>query len=490
MRKQQQNLAVGLTFLAPNIIGFLIFTFVPLLMSLALAFSNYDLRLHNRFHHEPLHFHAAGNFVRLFSDLDFWRYLGNTLFLMLGVPFGIAASLVAALLLNRQPGGAPHRRRGPLLAAGALAAATALLVAIGAAGSALAILLTGLAGAVLLSGIVAGTSVYRTLFYLPSFTSGVAVYIVWTRLYDPHNGPINAALQPVLHWLETILRIVPPWSIHAMAWICLMLMAAALGLTVRRLRLFWTEGELGTGAAILLLVCLIVPAGIATTCLPTLTARIAVTAATALIVAWQVGKTARGRDFAAATMSGAGSAILLVAGVAVLLFALLGLSLVIFKLPATAAEGLQAPAWLSNYYWAKPAIMFMGFWAAMGSNNMLLYLAALSNVPMELYEAADIDGASRFAKFWHVTWPQLATTTFFIVVISVIGGLQGGFDAARAMTAGGPAGSTTTLSYYVYSEGFQNGRLGYASAVAWIMFLMVLLVTLINWRFGSRYVND
>jgi multiple sugar transport system permease protein len=134
--------------------------------------------------------------------------------------------------------------------------------------------------------------------------------------------------------------------------------------------------------------------------------------------------------------------------------------------------------------------MIMAFWAAVGSNNMLLYLAGLSNVPVELYEAAQIDGASAWQRFWHVTWPQLAPVTFFIVVMSTIAGLKGGFEMARTMTQGGPAGATTTLSYFVYIEGFATGRLGYASAIAWMLFLLVLLVTLFNWRFGNRYVND
>ena len=125
-------------------------------------------------------------------------------------------------------------------------------------------------------------------------------------------------------------------------------------------------------------------------------------------------------------------------------------------------------------------MMIMGFWAAVGSNNMLLYLAGLSNVPQDLYEAADIDGAGRFQRFWHVTWPQLAP----------ICGLQGGFERARVMTNGGPAGATTTLSYYVYTEGFETGRLGYASAVAWALFALVFTVTMFNWKFGNRYVND
>ena len=134
--------------------------------------------------------------------------------------------------------------------------------------------------------------------------------------------------------------------------------------------------------------------------------------------------------------------------------------------------------------------MIMGFWAAIGSNNMLLYLAGLSNIPPELYEAASIDGASPMQRFWQVTWPQLAPVTFFIVIMSMIGGLQGGFEMARTMTQGGPAGSTTTLSYFVYTEGFNTGRLGYASGIAWVLFALVFMVTIFNWKFGNRYVND
>ncbi|PIX41078.1 MAG: hypothetical protein COZ06_07825 [Armatimonadetes bacterium CG_4_10_14_3_um_filter_66_18] len=151
---------------------------------------------------------------------------------------------------------------------------------------------------------------------------------------------------------------------------------------------------------------------------------------------------------------------------------------------------LTSPDWLLSVTWAKPAIMIMGLWAALGSNNMLLYLAGLSNIPQELYEAASIDGASGWQKFWHVTWPQLAPTTFFIFVMGTIGGLQGGFEQARVMTNGGPARSTTTLSYFLYIEAFENFDLGYASAVAWTLFVVIFILTMINWRFGSEVVSE
>lgn len=138
---------------------------------------------------------------------------------------------------------------------------------------------------------------------------------------------------------------------------------------------------------------------------------------------------------------------------------------------------------------ARDAIVIMGIWATIGGNNMLLYLAGLANVPQDLYEAAMIDGAGRWKTFWHVSWPQLAPTTFFIVVMSIIGGLQGGFEQAKIMTEGNPAETTISLGFYIYLTGFADFRLGLASAVAWTMFVMILAVTLVQWRFGSRQIN-
>jgi multiple sugar transport system permease protein len=165
---------------------------------------------------------------------------------------------------------------------------------------------------------------------------------------------------------------------------------------------------------------------------------------------------------------------------------------VIANLPRWVAEqgGLTAPTWLVSVKWSKPALLIMGVFFAMGSNNMLLYLAALSNVPVHLYDAAAIDGASGWQRFWNVTWPQLAPTTFFIVIMATIAGLQGGFEQARVMTEGGPAGSTTTLSYYLYLTGFSDFRLGVASAIAWSMFALIFTMTIINWRYGNKMVND
>ena len=121
---------------------------------------------------------------------------------------------------------------------------------------------------------------------------------------------------------------------------------------------------------------------------------------------------------------------------------------------------------------------------------MILYIAAIANIPDNLYEAAAIDGAGPLARFRHVTVPSVAPTTFFIVIMSIIGGLQGGFETARVMTQGGPAGITTTLSYYIYSTGFEELKLGYSAAVSWILFLVVFVATLVYWRKGNRQMES
>jgi multiple sugar transport system permease protein len=183
-------------------------------------------------------------------------------------------------------------------------------------------------------------------------------------------------------------------------------------------------------------------------------------------------------------------------GMALMLSCFVGIGYVITQLPHYVHPSpgvtamLEPPKWLVDTKWSKPAIMIMAVFMSIGSNNMLMYLAALSNVPRNLYEAASIDGANGWQTFWNITWPQLAPTTFFIVIMHTIGGLQGGFDMARVMTEGGPAGSTVTLAYYLYERGFTDFKLGLASAIAWMMFAMIFILTIINWRFGNKMVND
>jgi len=154
---------------------------------------------------------------------------------------------------------------------------------------------------------------------------------------------------------------------------------------------------------------------------------------------------------------------------------------------ALALVGIAGPEWLTSYTWAKPALMVMGFWASVGGINVILYLAGLQGIPHELYEAAAIDGASWWRRLWHVTVPMLTPVTFFIFIISVIGGLQGEFEASFVMT-GGRYG-TTTMSLYIYQQAFEYFRMGFASAAAWILFLIVFVITVINWRLAERRVQ-
>jgi multiple sugar transport system permease protein len=142
-----------------------------------------------------------------------------------------------------------------------------------------------------------------------------------------------------------------------------------------------------------------------------------------------------------------------------------------------------------SFYWSKLSLMLMGLWTGIGGYNMILYLAGLQGINPELYEAAEVDGASAWQKFRHITWPMLSPTTFFIFIMSLIGGFQGGFQAAYVMTEGGPQGSTTTISYYIFQELYVNDHPGYASAIAWFLFLVVFTLTIFSWKRGGKVVH-
>jgi multiple sugar transport system permease protein len=315
-RRRRAALLQALPFLLPNLIGFLAFTFLPVIACFALSLSDYrlapigslaDLR-------EQVRFVGLGNFTRLLgfgreegrlvaSDPLFWRYLGNTLFLMLGIPLSIAGSLLLALLLNQR---------------------------------------------------LRGITIFRTIYFLPTVSSAVAVCIVWKWIF--HQQP----------------------------------------------------NEIG------LLNSVLMNMGIA-----------------------------------------------------------------------------NPPDWLGTMEWAKPAFIIMVLWLSVGGYNCVLYLAGLQGIPRELYEAADLDGAGAWARLRHITWPLLSPTTFFVVTMSIIAGLQGSFlfTAAFLMTGGGPAGATTTLMLYIYNYAIAWHQLGYAAAIAAVLSFLVFTFTLINWRYGQRLVH-
>jgi len=145
------------------------------------------------------------------------------------------------------------------------------------------------------------------------------------------------------------------------------------------------------------------------------------------------------------------------------------------------------PNWLATRTWAMPSVIILSVWKQVGY-NMVIFLAGLQAIPSSLYEAASIDGAGRWQRFRNITLPLLTPTTFFVLVISIIGSLQV-FDAVLVLTDGGPANATRTIVFHIWEEAFVFLEMGYAAAVAWILFIMVFLVTLLQWKLQARWVH-
>lgn len=145
------------------------------------------------------------------------------------------------------------------------------------------------------------------------------------------------------------------------------------------------------------------------------------------------------------------------------------------------------PGWLADQYWAMPAIILMSVWTGLGY-QAILYLAGLQGIGQSYYEAARIDGANTWQLFRHVTWPLLSPTTLFIFTTAVIGGFQV-FTQIFMMTAGKPTPQTMVYVYHIYSQAFTSFKMGYASALAFVLFLIIVSVTLIQLSVTKRWVN-
>jgi len=128
----------------------------------------------------------------------------------------------------------------------------------------------------------------------------------------------------------------------------------------------------------------------------------------------------------------------------------------------------------------------MSVWQVLGY-NMVIYLAGLQGISEEFYDAAAIDGASRWRQFLHITVPLISPATFFVLIMSVIGSLQA-FEQLYILTEGGPGYATYTLAYLIYLEAFQWFHMGFASALAWVVFILILVITLIQFRIQRRWV--
>lgn len=273
---------------SPWFIGFVLFSMGPIIASLVLSFTQWQILASPQWI-------GLSNYRYLVADDEiFWVSLGNTLYYTsLSVPLGLMASILLALLVNQK---------------------------------------------------VPGTNVFRTIYYLPSVTAGVAVALLWAWILNPNFGLVNYVLSLV---------------------------------------------------------------------------------------------------------------------------------------------GIKGPMWLSSVRWSKPALILMSLWGVGG--GMVIFLAALQGMPEHLYDAAKIDGAGTWRLFRHITMPMLTPTIFFMMVTSIIGSLQT-FTNVYVMTQGGPGTSTLMYGLYIYQNAFTFLKMGYACALSWVLFGIILVLTWLQFRVGSAWV--
>lgn len=142
------------------------------------------------------------------------------------------------------------------------------------------------------------------------------------------------------------------------------------------------------------------------------------------------------------------------------------------------------PGWTTSSAWAMPAVIITSVWRDMGY-YMVLYLAGLQAIPQEYYEAAEVDGANAWQRFWNITLPSLRPTTFFVLIMVTIASFKV-FDLIVVMTGGGPGRSTLVLSQLIYREGITENRFGYSSAISLVLFVIVLTFTVVQFKLQQR----
>jgi multiple sugar transport system permease protein len=143
--------------------------------------------------------------------------------------------------------------------------------------------------------------------------------------------------------------------------------------------------------------------------------------------------------------------------------------------------GLSAPNWLADQTWALPTVMLLGIWRRLGF-NLIIYLAALQAIPQEYYESAEVDGANGLRRFFHITVPLLNPTTIMLVILGVIDSFLV-FDQVLVLTRGGPASATDVIGFFMYSNAFTYFKMGYGAAISVVMFIVIAIFTLLQWRF-------
>lgn len=149
--------------------------------------------------------------------------------------------------------------------------------------------------------------------------------------------------------------------------------------------------------------------------------------------------------------------------------------------------GLKAPNWIYDVHYSLPAVIIVLIWSGIGY-DMVLFLAGLKNIPKDIYDAALVDGVNSWQNFWYITFPLLSPTTFFLSITSFIAALKA-FDIVAIMTDGGPLNSSNVFVLYLYQNAFQWFKTGYASALALILFLLIITITLVQNRFSKKWVH-
>lgn len=151
-----------------------------------------------------------------------------------------------------------------------------------------------------------------------------------------------------------------------------------------------------------------------------------------------------------------------------------------------AKVGIQGPAWLYSTEWVMPAFIIMSLWG-IGGSRMIILLAGLQGIPQELYDAAEVDGVNWWTRLRYITLPLLSPSIFFVVVTGIIGSFQV-FTTSYIMTGGGPANASLFYVLYLYRNAFEYFKMGYASALAWILFIIIITLTLLQFKLAGRWV--
>lgn len=149
--------------------------------------------------------------------------------------------------------------------------------------------------------------------------------------------------------------------------------------------------------------------------------------------------------------------------------------------------GIDGPTWLASETWVKPSLILISLWSSVGGSRMLIFLAGLHSIPPDMYEAASLDGANAMKRFWSITLPMLSPAIFFNIILSVIEGFRI-FTPAYIATQGGPNYASNFFMLYLFNNAFSFLNMGYASAMAWVLFVVVLVLTVFQFRVARRLV--